>query len=59
MKTHKTSTLPERTLIALRALQRSAKVARQVAYETDTYYITMKDGKIIKEKITAKDLELF
>lgn len=56
MKTEKTSTPPERTLIALRALQRSAKVARQIAYETNTYYITMKDGKVIKEKITAKDL---
>lgn len=54
--TKKNSTPPERSLSALRALERATKVAKKLAYDTDTYFITEKDGKIIKEKITAKDL---
>jgi hypothetical protein len=54
--TKKSSTPPERSLIALRALERATRVAKRLAYETNTYFITEKDGKVIKEKITAQDL---
>ena len=52
----KKSAPPERSLTALRALERASRVAKKLAFETNTYFITEKDGKVIKEKITAKDL---
>lgn len=56
MMIKKKSAPPERSLLALRALERATKVAKKLAFDTNTYFITEKDGKIIKEKITAKDL---
>jgi len=43
---------PEHVQVVLRALKRARKLARRVAFETNTPLIYMKDGKIVKEMIT-------
>ncbi len=54
MKITKTRTqkIPQETLKALKALRRSAQLAKKISFLTGTFFVTMKDGKIVKEKIT-------
>lgn len=52
MKVAKKQRIPQETLNALKALRRSAKLAKKISFLTGTFFVYMKDGKIIKEKVT-------
>jgi hypothetical protein len=52
MKVVKNQKIPQETLDALKALRRSAKLAKKISFLTGTFFVHMKDGKIVKEKVT-------
>lgn len=41
------------------ALMRAALRAREVAHQTNTAIVYMKDGELVKEKVTAEDVRRF
>jgi hypothetical protein len=52
VKLVKNQRIPQETLDALKALRRSAKLAKNISFLTGTFFVHMKDGKIVKEKVT-------
>lgn len=43
---------------APRALVRAARRAREIAYRTGTPLVIMRDGVVVEETVTEKDLDL-
>ena len=44
---------------APRALLRAARRAREIARQTNTAIVLMRDGKLVEEKVTDADLAAF
>ena len=53
------SKLPDADMQAApRALLRAARRAREIAFRTGTPIVIMRDGVVVEEMVTEKDLEL-
>lgn len=44
---------------AEKAILRAARRAREIAFQTGTPLVVYRDGKVVKQPVTAQDLENF
>jgi hypothetical protein len=57
MSNNMQSNLPDADMQAApRALLRAARRAREIAHQTNTAIVIVRDGKLVEEKVTDEDL---